>query len=147
MPPTGTKGSPAWALHTAHVEAHQSRFWIEPGLKGQGISTDTLVPVQEPGLKALTNRDYRPFFYQWRRPSDRRSVCVIAGALSVSSTWRAFRACPSLPISAPYMNQIWGLWGCQLVRTFGPGTGTLVGCVFSDQAARPGAWGGYGVRL
>ena len=65
VPPTGTKGSPDWALRTAHVEAHQSRFWIEPGLKGGGISTDTLVPVQEPGLKALTNRDYRPFFYQW----------------------------------------------------------------------------------
>ena len=55
---------PAWALRTGHVEAHLSRFCIEPGLKGHGISTDPLVPVQEPGQKALTNRDNRPFFYQ-----------------------------------------------------------------------------------
>ena len=64
MPPTGTKGPPAWAPRTGHVEAHLSRFWIEPGLKGQGISTDPLVPVPEPGQKALMNRDNRPFFYQ-----------------------------------------------------------------------------------
>ena len=66
VPPTGTKGSPTWAPRTGHVEAHLSRFWIEPGLKGQGISTDPLVPVQEPGQKALTNRDNMPFFYQCR---------------------------------------------------------------------------------
>ena len=40
-----------------HVEAHWSRFVFEPGLMGGGISNDPLVPVHEPGLKALTNRD------------------------------------------------------------------------------------------
>ncbi len=49
---------------TNRVQCHHwSRFWIEPGLKGQGISTDPLVPVQEPGQKALTNRDNRSVFY------------------------------------------------------------------------------------
>ena len=48
----------------ALTEAHLSRFWIEPGLKGQGIGTNPLVPIQEPGQKVLTNRDNRPFFYQ-----------------------------------------------------------------------------------
>ena len=53
VPPTGTKGPPAWARSTGHVEAHLSRFGLEPGLKGGGISHDPLVPVQEPGLKAV----------------------------------------------------------------------------------------------
>ena len=63
VPPTVTKGPPAWARRTGHVEAHLSRFVFEPGLMGGGINNDTLIPVHEPGLKALTNRDCRPFFY------------------------------------------------------------------------------------
>ena len=63
MAPTGTKGPLAWAARSGHVEAHLSRFVLEPGLKGGGISNDPLVPVQEPGLKALTNRDKCPLFY------------------------------------------------------------------------------------
>ena len=63
---------------TVHVEAHLSRFWIEPGLKGQGISTDLLVPVQKPGQKALTNRDNRLFFYQWAElGAERRSPVTL----------------------------------------------------------------------
>ena len=58
VPPTGTKGPPDWARRTGHVEAHLSGFVFEPGLMGGGISNDPLVPVHEPGLKALTNRDY-----------------------------------------------------------------------------------------
>ena len=46
VPPTGTKGPPAWARRTGHVEDHLSRFVLEPGLKGGGISNDPLVPVQ-----------------------------------------------------------------------------------------------------
>ena len=45
VPQTGTKGPPAWAQGIGHVEALLSRFWIELGLKGGGISTDPLVPV------------------------------------------------------------------------------------------------------
>ena len=71
---------------TGHVEAHLSRFWIEPGLKGGGISTDTLVPVPEPGLKALTNPDYRPFFYQ----------CLLSG-LGAPATWRPI--CPGFGLN------------------------------------------------
>ena len=57
-PPTGTKGPLTGVGAQGHVEAHWSRFWFEPGLMGGGISNDPLVPVHEPGLKALTNRDY-----------------------------------------------------------------------------------------
>ena len=62
-PPTGTKGPPDWARRTGHVEAHLPRFEFESGLMGGGINKDPLVPVHEPGLKALTNRDKFPLFY------------------------------------------------------------------------------------
>ena len=57
-PPTGTKGPLTGLGAQGHVEAHWSRFVFEPGLMGVGISNDPLVSVREPGLKALTNRDY-----------------------------------------------------------------------------------------
>ena len=56
--PGWIKGPPAWARRTGHVEDHLSRFVFEPGLMGGGISNDPLVPVHDPGLKALMNRDY-----------------------------------------------------------------------------------------
>src|SRR3954466_14295601 len=79
MSSTGTKGPPAWAAGCGHVEAHLSRFWFEPGLKGEGISNDPLVPVQEPGLKALMNRDKKAGFLlvcgvPWRNTKSQQST-------------------------------------------------------------------------
>ena len=37
MLPTGTKGPPAWAPHSGHVEPLLSRFVSEPGLKVLGF--------------------------------------------------------------------------------------------------------------
>ena len=63
MSPTGTKGPLAWAARSGHMEAQLTRFVLEPGLKGGGISNDLLVLVQEPGLKALTNQEKCPVVY------------------------------------------------------------------------------------
>ena len=60
---TGTKGPPASAPQCGHVEHLWSQFVSQPGLKVIGISPDRVVPVVEPGLKALWNRDCCPVFY------------------------------------------------------------------------------------
>ena len=49
--PTGTKGPPAWARRSGHVEPYLSRFVGEPGLKVLGFS---------PGSRTGTNGPYEP---------------------------------------------------------------------------------------
>ena len=46
-----------------HVDSHWSRFISKPGLMTLVISPDALVPVQEPGLMGLMNRDKWTCFY------------------------------------------------------------------------------------
>jgi hypothetical protein len=60
--PTGTKGPPAWAPRSGHVEPLLSRFVSEPGLKVLGFSPDPLVPVPEPGQMGLFLLVFKYFY-------------------------------------------------------------------------------------